>query len=95
MLNEGFESVHGDQPAVEAFLFVSVDGSCIDLDGWKCLRKLYSHGAAAGRGKGTKRQQRMVMLYFLACLFYAYEAPLGLSGETTVALAFGGASASR
>jgi len=84
VLYEGFEKVHGDQLCWKRFRLLALDGSCIDLEGWKRLRK---HYGAAGRGKGRKKTQaRMVMLQFpLARLPYAYEvAPLA-DGETTLA----------
>jgi hypothetical protein len=84
VLNEGFEEVHGDQLCWKRFRLLALDGSCIDLDGWKRLR---DHYGAAGRGKGRKKTQaRMVMLQFpQARLPYAYEvAPLA-QGETTLA----------
>jgi Transposase DDE domain len=84
VLNERFEKVHGYQLCWKRFRLLALDGSCINLDGWKRLRK---HYGAAGRGKGRKKTQaRMVMLQFpLARLPYAYEvAPLA-DGETTLA----------
>jgi hypothetical protein len=84
VLNERFAAEHGDQLCWKQFRLLALDGSCIDLDGWKRLR---NHYGAAGRGKGRKKTQaRMVMLQFpLVRLPYAYEiAPLA-KGETTLA----------
>ena len=53
VLNEGFESVHGDQLCWKRFRFVCWMVPVSTLDGWKRFAEALK--GAAGRGKGTEK----------------------------------------
>jgi Transposase DDE domain len=84
VLADSFEEQHPTSVRYKKFRLLALDGTCIDLDGWKRLR---THFGTAKNGSSRGRTQaRMVLLEFpLVRLPLRYELVPLAQGERTVA----------
>lgn len=84
LLGQAFERQHGGLVYFKNFRLLTLDGSCIDLPGWRALKDHYGT-ASNGRGRCTA-QARMLMLQLpLVRMPWRYAlAPLA-RGERTIA----------
>src|SRR5690606_1280968 len=84
ILAEDFENQHPNSVRFKDYRLLALDGSCIDLDGWKPLANHFGR-AKNGSSRG-RTQARMVMLLFpLTRIALRYELTPLAEGERTVA----------
>lgn len=84
LLGQAFEREHGSLLRWKGHRLLSLDGTCIDLPGWKALKEHY--GTASNQRGGRTAQARMVMLQLpLVRLPWRYALTPLSQGERTVA----------
>src|SRR5260370_319954 len=85
LLPAGFMARHGERTRFRGFRLLCLDGTCLNLAGWKPLRDFFG---TVSNGKGKRQTQaRLVMLQLpLVRLPWRYELVPITEGERTVAV---------